>query len=76
MNTRSYFAIFIIAALLFYFIWPHSMDSQIIKSQDSLSFYLTDSYCVFDSDLVFRYNPEDKPLDKQLQKMHDNCKNY
>jgi hypothetical protein len=65
MNTKSYIAVALIGFLIFYFLrhGHHHLESDIIHSSDDLHFYLAES------ELVFKYNPEDKPYDKQIEKM-------
>jgi hypothetical protein len=71
MNTKSYIAVALIGFLIFYFLrhGHHHLESDIIHSSDDLHFYLAESYGIHESELVFKYNPEDKPYDKQIEKM-------
>jgi hypothetical protein len=75
MNTKSYIDLFLVLLLFYFFLQHghHHLDSDIIHSDDELSFYLADSYGIHTSELVFKFNPEDKPYDKQIEKWHKAC---
>lgn len=72
MNARSYLAVLLVAAPLLYFIlhMHHNLESEIIESTDQLRFYFADTYQISESELLFKYDPNDKPYDEQIAKWH------